>query len=610
MSAHSELKNDGLAKRHNSWVKSPNMSRVADTNLPPAAAMPQESLNRRGFMKRVLAVGAAANLPLVPFRADPVPGKISGLGSGPNAVRNSNLRRVQAYNLRLQTALAEYQQPAAPHPSNGDEARYLNKLASFSKGLPHNELAEVDLDAYQLYLGALASGIPADFERIPMGCEDASRRFKFDNPQAGLAFDLEGADSHAMSLPPAPAFSSAEQAGEMVELYWMAVIRDVPFSEYATHPLTKAAAADLSRLSDFRGPKVDGQVTTGALFRGALRDGNGVAIPGCLDGPYISQFQCLPVPFGADYVEQRMRTAVAGLDFLTAYAEWLSVQNGCFPQSSQQFESERRFMLTGRDAAQWVHADVLHQAYFKALLSLLAPPSTDPHINGIGAPLNPGNPYFGSTNQRGFATFGGPHLATLMPEVSTRALHAVWFQKWFVHRRPRPEEYGGRLHNYLTGAAPEYPLGIPELLNSPALSQSYNQFGTYLLPQAFPEAAPLHPSYGSGHATVAGACVTILKAWFDETFVIPNPMQPMAGGTELTPYLGPPLTVGGELNKLAVNIALARDFAGIHWRSDQMESLKLGEAVAISILQDQRATYNEAFSGFTFTRFDGTKMTV
>ncbi len=33
------------------------------------------------------------------------------------------------------------------------------------------------------------------------------------------------------------------------------------------------------------------------------------------------------------------------------------------------------------------------------------------------------------------------------------------------------------------------------------------------LPMAFQEGSPMHPSYGAGHATVAGACVTILKAY-------------------------------------------------------------------------------------------------
>ena len=81
-------------------------------------------------------------------------------------------------------------------------------------------------------------------------------------------------------------------------------------------------------------------------------------------------------------------------------------------------------------------------------------------------------------------------------------------------------------------------------------------------------------------------------------------MRPYTGGDAQR------LTVGGELNKLAANIALGRNFAGIHWRTDYTESLKLGEAVAISILRDQRSTYNEDFGGFTFTKFDGSPIVV
>ena len=104
--------------------------------------------------------------------------------------------------------------------------------------------------------------------------------------------------------------------------------------------------------------------------------------------------------------------------------------------------------------------------------------------------------------------------------------------------------------------------------------------------------------------------MTILKAWFDESHIIPNPVQPTADGLALEPYTGGALTVGGELNKLASNIAIGRNIAGIHWRSDAMQSLKLGESIAMSILKDQRATYNEHFDGFTFTKFDGTVVTV
>jgi hypothetical protein len=197
---------------------------------------------------------------------------------------------------------------------------------------------------------------------------------------------------------------------------------------------------------------------------------------------------------------------------------------------------------------------------------------------------------------------------TLVAEVSTRALKAVWFQKWQVHRRLRPEAFGGAVH--LTGSGvSSYPIAIEELFSSPALEETIRRHGSYLLPQAYPEGSPLHPSYGAGHATVAGACATLLKAFFDESFVIPNPVVPSRDGMRLEPYRGADadrLTVGSELNKLAANVALGRNFAGIHWRSDYTESVGLGEAVTISILDDHRLTYNGPFSGFRFTKFDGT----
>lgn len=69
------------------------------------------------------------------------------------------------------------------------------------------------------------------------------------------------------------------------------------------------------------------------------------------------------------------------------------------------------------------------------------------------------------------------------------------------------------------------------------------------------------------------------------------------------------MTVGGELNKLAANIALGRNAAGVHWRGDYTESVKLGEEIAIRILQEQKLTYNEDHY-FSLTKFDGTAITV
>jgi hypothetical protein len=227
--------------------------------------------------------------------------------------------------------------------------------------------------------------------------------------------------------------------------------------------------------------------------------------------------------------------------------------------------------------------------------------------NSSGAPPNPGNPYTRSDTQAGFGTFGAPHIACAIPSAADIALKTMWYQKWYVHRRLRPEEYGGLVHGRMASKT-DYPLH-GDVLHSRAVSEVFATRGTYLLPQAYPEGSPLHPSYGAGHAVVAGACVTVLKAFFDETFVFPNPVTPSAGGNSLEPYVGA-LTVGGELNKLASNIAMARNFAGIHWRSDDTSGLLLGEEVAIRMLREMRLTYTEEFQGLTFTRFDGSRVTV
>ncbi|MFN0088048.1 MAG: vanadium-dependent haloperoxidase [Blastocatellia bacterium] len=532
-------------------------------------------------------------------------------------------RAEKAYQTRVQAALFQKIAPKADHRNNGDENLYPNRIANYSKGLPHNQLGEVDRTAYESLMQAVKSGNPDDFDRILVG---GSLQLK--NPQAGIAFEMVGLDPVGITQPPAPTFSSAETAAEMGENYWMALARDIKFQDYDTHPLISAAVQDLNRFTDFRGAKHSritirripvnvqaaegeapveaadinslqaslsyrtrakaGFVTTGNLFRGLT--------PGDVTGPYISQFLWKDAPFGAQTINQRMRTVNPGTDYLTSYNDWLDAQTGR-TRGGYVNDPTPRYIRNGRDLGEWVHIDVLYQAYFNAMLILL----------GMNAPVDPNNPYNTSRNQCGFGTFGPPHIAALLPSVATAALRTVWHQKWFVHRRLRPEAFAGRIHNHQSRAA-NYPLH-PEILASAALPEVHQRAGTWLLPTAYPEGCPAHPAYGAGHATVAGACVTILKAWFDEAYIIPDPVVPTADGLALTPYRGPEsLTVGGELDKLASNVALGRNFAGVHWRSDATESLKLGEAIAIGILQDYKGCYNERFEGFSLTRFDGTRV--
>src|SRR5206468_515291 len=81
------------------------------------------------------------------------------------------------------------------------------------------------------------------------------------------AFDLEGPDSHALFQPPAPALASGQAAAELAELYWMALARDVHFADYGASLIIAAAAADLSRFSDFRAPRLGRRVTHETIFR-------------------------------------------------------------------------------------------------------------------------------------------------------------------------------------------------------------------------------------------------------------------------------------------------------------------------------------------------------
>jgi hypothetical protein len=131
--------------------------------------------------------------------------------------------------------------------------------------------------------------------------------------------------------------------------------------------------------------------------------------------------------------------------------------------------------------------------------------------------------------------------------------------KWAVHRRLRPEEFGGRVHQTKVAAA-QYPIHA-DLLNSAVLNAVFAADGTYLLPQSFPEGCRLHPSYPAGHATVAGACSVMLKAFFDETQIVTDCVIAAPDGLSLMPLDGIALTVGGEVNKLAFNIAMGRNFA-------------------------------------------------
>jgi hypothetical protein len=241
-------------------------------------------------------------------------------------------RCIDARQSRLDSAEVVSRVPWPDHVNNGEEGDY-PYLANYSKGLPHNDVGEVDPAAYNTLLRALSTQDNQDFERVPAGVENAR---KLVNPQSGLAFDTEGPDAQSLIIPPAPRIDGARNSAEMVELYWMALTRDVPFIEFEDHPLIAEAAAELSDLSDYRGPKVDGRVTPRTLFRGDAR--------GDVRGPYLSQFLLRDIQYGTLRIPQRHDTVVPDRDYLVKPEEWLAVQRGRQVPAEERNQKDRRFL--------------------------------------------------------------------------------------------------------------------------------------------------------------------------------------------------------------------------------------------------------------------------
>ena len=398
-------------------------------------------------------------------------------------------------------------------------------------------------------------------------------------------------------MPPAPAVASETYGTELIEMYWASLCRDIPFADYPTNPLTIAAAAELDAQPTYLGPRdSSGHVTPQNLFRGTF--------PGDTVGPYGSQFQIIPTFFGAQALTQQLNSYLAGQDFMTNADTFLAVQNGIDSGETVAIDPVARYITSGRDLGTFTRQDVLYQAYFVAALVL----------SGIHAPLNPGNPYVGATKQNGFGTFGGPDIAASLGTVARLALNSVWYQKWWIHLRHRPESGGAIVRQILQGHGNKIDAHVAgNVLNSQAVATSFSKFGDYFLCQAFPEGSPTHPSYPTGHGAVAGACITMLKFFYDGNYVLPNPVVPTDDGQTLVPYTGSDaghITVAGELNKLANNVSFGHGIhAGIHWRSDTPSSAQLGEAVAIGVLQDRALTYAEPFT-VSFQKIDGTTATI
>ena len=427
-------------------------------------------------------------------------------------------RAEKSLHIRIQAAEKARSRPLVAHTENGDES-LPKRMMSFTKGLPHDYetgLIKKEED-FEKFVDGICSGDPDIIKKTPLGIQGEGKlRWKsskgkkvnkiraWESAGAGLTFDLQGPDAQAITMPPAPALGSNELAAEMAEVYCQAVLRDIPFSEFSTNPKVQQCLDILNKFDYFKnGERNEQLLTIDNIFRG-FTSGDKV-------GPYISQFLLAgnngltnigkppefkanegKINYGAITIDQRVRRAKE-LNYLTNWSEFYDVQNGAdFGGTEEYVGNERRFITSGRDLATYVHYDALYQAYLNACLILL----------NAGAPFDPGVPFQVADEkdkQRGFAQYGGPHILTLVTEVATRALKAVRYQKFNIHRRLRPEALAARMHKKSA---------ILKSLSNDSeahrLEKTYNDLldnhvfrlldKNKLLPMAFAEGSPMHPT--------------------------------------------------------------------------------------------------------------------
>ncbi len=513
-------------------------------------------------------------------------------------------------------------------PTNGDEERF-NRLgfpgfASFTKALAHNEIGLVKQPSFESLLAAIQTGTQQAFEEVELG---GGERLLV-NPLNAYSFQLIGNDSNGARMAAAPKFASRNTAVDMVERYWMALARDVEFDQYANSQLIADACEDLNNLGFEQ--EFGFECTPDTIFRGSYE--------GCDVSPHVSQFLLQDFLFGNQPIRQLQRYPREGLDYLTDLETWSKVNNGDLDSTGSDIIDGTRYITTLRDAGQWVHLDLPHQSGLWATIILL----------GLNADISNASPYANGEikSSEPFGSLGKPDITIQSGLAGVYGLKHAWFQKWCVHRRLRPEVYAQRLELFRRGELGDFnPLNNDQFNNifgegaevwrttqvldrilehnkqQNQANHREDRDGTWLLPIAYPEGSPTHPSYPGGHSAFVAAAATIAKAFFADC-ELPNPKVPVDNGQQLGDFNGPTLTVHGELNKLIANITLFRDGAGMHWRTDgtafgsnarfdhsgtgiETGGNLLGEKMAISMLRDIKRTYREEVRTFEFRGISG-----
>ena len=284
--------------------------------------------------------------------------------------------------------------------------------ANFTKGLLHDKCGILDAASdYRCFVEAINAPDPTLFEKDVPTAEDREVKYTcavvntcseetaipswrgWESPRAGHVYELQGPDAGAVGMAPAPRVGSSELAAEMAEVYGLALLRDVPFTEICQGGSKRLcpsvenpgesvlSAADIVKLLNsmpfYSGEEVCsstphtvdeggmngfernrrfartlGEALTPAnAFRGSTK--------GALTGPYISQFMLIGwdslacagggtanypgrrarfdmedgfIPYGSIVIDQRTLSHKNCLDYMTEWPAWLPSDSGWPPR--------------------------------------------------------------------------------------------------------------------------------------------------------------------------------------------------------------------------------------------------------------------------------------
>jgi len=346
------------------------MKKQGKKEIDAEGASRRKFLSKAGTATAVAAaasVGVLGNSAKILAQADSDVGSAGGSGNTDGGGSRDRVHDARA--IRISAAKNDAALPVPPHTTNGDEQRYSDHSASYSKGLLQDDICVVNPVAWASFKKALNSGENSDFEAIILG---GTRTLN--GPQGSYAFDLEAADSSQFGdapdigdptgphlVPPFDQVSHEAYGTQLVEMYWASLLRDVAFTDCSTNLTAMAAAKELTRMPTYRGPRDNsGNVTPDLLFRGIFQ--------GETIGPYISQFMITPTFFGQQGRGQSMRTYMPSIDYMTDPTTFLQVQNGIDTGLINQNDPQLRYLHDLRGLAAFTHVDVLYQAYFVGLL--------------------------------------------------------------------------------------------------------------------------------------------------------------------------------------------------------------------------------------------------